>query len=280
MIRIYTRNAAWQKFEVLKTNRQKRFRYQQFFVEGVRNLNEAVSNGWQIDSLIYSFESDLSDWAKKMIQSVQTEINYGLTVELMAELSGKTDTSELCAIVHMRDDAAAAALLPHPRQKSPLAVIFDRPSNKGNLGTLIRSCDALGVDALALTGHAVDPYDPETLAASMGSFFKVPVVRLVDNPSVERWIALWQQSAGSVQVIGTTAHQARPVFELDLKLPTILVIGNETEGMSRWFQERCDQLATIPMAADSSASSLNVACAATVLLYEVNRQRSDRQRSV
>jgi TrmH family RNA methyltransferase len=274
MIRIYTRNAAWQKLEVLKTNRQKRYRYQQFFVEGVRNLNEAVKHGWQIDALIYSFETDLSDWAKNMIRTVRTQENIEVTAELMAELSGKTDTSELCAMVHMRDDAASASSLPSPRQTCPLAVIFDRPSNKGNLGTLIRSCDALGVDALALTGHAVDPYDPETLAASMGSFFKVPFVRLTDNGSIDQWIELWQQAAGSIQVIGTTAHQARPLYEIDLTQPTILVIGNETEGMSRWFQERCDHLATIPMAADRSASSLNVACAATVLLYEVNRQRS------
>ena len=274
MIRIYTRNAAWQKLEVLKTNRQKRYRYQQFFVEGVRNLNEAVNHGWQIDSLIYSLEAELSDWAKNMIRTVRTEENIGVTAELMAELSGKTDTSELCAIVHMRDDAAAAANLPTRRRDCPLAVIFDRPSNKGNLGTLIRSCDALGVDALALTGHAVDPYDPETLAASMGSFFMVPFVRLADNGSIDQWIELWRQAAGSIQVIGTTAHQARPLYEMDLQQPTILIIGNETEGMSRWFQERCDHLATIPMAADSSASSLNVACAATVLLYEVNRQRS------
>lgn len=273
MIRIYNKNAAWQKFEVLKTNRRKRYRYQQFIVEGVRNLNEAVRNGWQIDSLIYSIDADLSDWARGMIQSVKTQANYGLTGDLMAELSGKSDTSELCAVVHMRDDDVAASVLPTWRQASPLAVIFDRPSNKGNLGTMIRSCDALGVDALALTGHAVDPYDPETLAAGMGSFFKVPVVRLTDNPSVERWISLWQHEVGSVQVIGTTAHQARPVFDLDLTKPTILVIGNETDGMSRWFQDHCDHLATIPMAIDSSASSLNVACAATVLLYEAARQR-------
>lgn len=270
--RIYSRNAAWQKFDVLKANRQKRYHYRQFFVEGVRNLNEAVRHGWQIDSFIYSFESVLSDWARNMLRQVPTVMNYEVTAELMAELSGKTDTSELCAIVRMRDDAgAAAARLPAAVQ--PLLVIFDRPSNKGNLGTLIRSCDAFGVQAMALTGHAVDLYDPETLAASMGSFFKVPVLRLPDNPSVEKWLDTWRQGYPDLQVVGTTAHRTDPVFECDLTLPTVLVIGNETEGMSRWFYEHCEQLVTIPMDAGSSASSLNVACAATVLLYEAARQR-------
>ncbi len=61
--RIVSKNAAWQKFEVLKTNRNKRYRYRQFFVEGVRNINEAIRCGWTIDAWIYSFEKHLSDWA-------------------------------------------------------------------------------------------------------------------------------------------------------------------------------------------------------------------------
>ncbi|MEA4890449.1 MAG: TrmH family RNA methyltransferase [Clostridiaceae bacterium] len=270
--RIYSKNAAWQKFEVLKTNRPKRYHYHQFFVEGVRAVNEAVRNHWQIDSWIYSYETKLSDWAAGMLSQIPTEMNYALTAGLMAELSGKTDTSELCAIVRMREDNRWAIPSPDATPK-PLAAVFDRPSNKGNLGTLIRSCDALGIDCLALTGHAVDLYDPEILAASMGSFFKVPVLRLTDNVSIEAWIADWRKAYPDFQMVGTTSHREQPVYRVDLTRPTLLVIGNETEGMSRWFYEHCDQLATIPMNPASSASSFNVACAATVLFYEAIRQR-------
>lgn len=64
----------------------------------------------------------------------------------------------------------------HVKQSgNPFLVVFDRPSNKGNLGTLIRSCEAFGVDALLLTGHGVDMYDPEVVTATMGSFFRLPV---------------------------------------------------------------------------------------------------------
>ena len=94
---IFNKNNIFQKFEVLKTNRNKRYRYQEFLVEGVRSLNEAVKNHWDIHSFLYN-KNNLSDWAKDMIRSVPTKMNYCLTAELMQELSGKQDTSELMAV--------------------------------------------------------------------------------------------------------------------------------------------------------------------------------------
>ena len=100
-----------------------------------------------------------------------TEKNYQLTSELMGELSGKTDTSELMAVVRMRPDDLSLL----PLSENPCLVLFDRASNRGNLGTILRSCDALGADGLILTGHAVDLYDPEVIVSSMGSFFEAPI---------------------------------------------------------------------------------------------------------
>ena len=91
-----------------------------------------------------------------MIETVKTEVNYTLTAQLLKELSGKEETSELLAIIEMREDRLENVAL----SSNPFIVLFDRPSNKGNLGTMIRSCDALGVDMLIITGHAVDLYEP------------------------------------------------------------------------------------------------------------------------
>jgi len=77
--RIVSKNAAWQKFEVLKTNRNKRYRYRQFFVEGVRNINEAIRCGWTIDAWIYSFEKHLSDWARDLLDRVPVSVQYALS---------------------------------------------------------------------------------------------------------------------------------------------------------------------------------------------------------
>ncbi len=269
IVKIYTKNADYQKFEVLKTNRNKRYRYFEFFVEGVRNINEAIKNGWAFSSFIYTPDKPLSNWARETLQAVKTDVNYELPESLMAELSGKTDTSELMAIIKMREDSFAR--LPHPA--NPLYVLFDRPSNKGNLGTIIRSCDAMGVDGLIITGHAVDLYDPDVVVSTMGSLFHTQAIRIPDNEQIFAWIAQMKEQHPGFQVVGTTAHKERSISDVDLRRPTLLMIGNETDGLCRAFKEGCDVLATIPMSDTSSASSLNVACAATVLLYETARQR-------
>lgn len=271
-INVFSKNSTYQKFEVLKSNRNKRYRYNEFLVEGVRSLNEAVKNDWRIRAFLY-VKDPLSDWARNMIATVSTEQNYCLTSELMRELSGKTDSSELMAVIEMREDRLDSV----PLSKVPFIVLFDRPSNKGNLGTMIRSCDAVGADMLILTGHAVDLYDPDVVVSAMGSFFNLPVVRIADNTELFDYIEELRKSYPTLKVIGTTAHKESPIYNEDLTQPVVLMMGNETMGLNKMFKEYCDKLCTIPMDEDSYASSFNVSCAASILMYEVVRQRLQAQ---
>ena len=268
-INVFSKNSTYQKFEVLKTNRNKRYRYNEFLVEGVRSLNEAVKNHWKIKAFLYD-KNSLSDWARNMIQTVSTEQNYCLTSELMHELSGKTDSSELMAIIEMREDHLDNI----PLSDNPFIVLFDRPSNKGNLGTMIRSCDALGADMLIITGHAVDLYDPDVVVSAMGSFFNLPVVRIADNLELFAYIEDLKNRHPALKVIGTTAHKESPIYNENLTQPVIIMMGNETMGLNKAFKEYCDTLCTIPMDDKSYASSFNVSCAASILMYEVVRQRN------
>lgn len=269
--KLYVKNDVYQQILVLKTNRNKRYRQNCFLVEGVRSLNEAVRNGWRIRSLIYC-PDQLSGWARDMIRDVRTEVNYLLTPELMKDLSGKTDTSEMMAIIQMREDRADSLRL----SDNPFLVLFDRPSNKGNLGTMIRSCDALGADALILTGHAVDLYDPDVVVSAMGSLFNLPVVRIADNEELYAYIAEMKKRYPGFITVGTTAHREAPVWSEPLSGPLMLMIGNETMGLNKAFKEYCDRLVTIPMAETSFASSFNVGCAASILMYEIVRQRTEK----
>lgn len=270
--KIYSKNAAYQKFEVLKSNRNKRYKYNEFLVEGVRNINEAIRNHWEIDSFIYSGENKLSDWAKNILANVKTEVNYELTSQLMQDISSKEDTSELLAIVKMRDDDVSLLY----DTKNPLIAVFDRPSNKGNLGTIIRSCDSFGIDGLIITGHAVDLYDPNVVTSSMGSFFNVPVFRVSDNKTLFDFFDKMKNKFQDFQIVGTTAHKETSIFQVDFTVPTAFMIGNETDGLNKTFKQCCNVLMTIPMSEKSSASSFNVGCAATVFFYEAIRQRSLR----
>ncbi len=265
---IVAKDSTYQKFEVLKTNRNKRYKYNEFLVEGVRSLKEAVANKWNIKSFIYD-KNNLSDWARDTINSEKTQENFVLTPQLMKDLSGKEDTSELMAIIEMREDKLDTV----PLSEKPFIVLFDRPSNKGNLGTIIRSCDSLGADMLIMTGHAVDLYDPDVVVSAMGSFFNMPVIRIEDNNDLYAYVDKLRKQFPKLLVAGSTAHKENPIETVDFNRPLILMIGNETMGLNKAFKDYCDILCTIPMDEKSYATSFNVGCAASIMMYEVTRQR-------
>ena len=277
-IYIGKRNASYQQLQGLKDNRTKRLRQGAFFVEGVRNINQAIAAGWKMRSFIYA-EGELSNWARDILASVETEVNYQLVRELAAELSGKEDVSELMAVVEMKkpqrwQEVGTGSSAGQQAVRNPLLVLFDRPGNKGNLGTILRTCDALGADGLILTGHGVDLYDPEVLQASMGSFFRVPVWQAESNEELDAFLGKLRIEYPELQLVGTTSHREKPVYWQQLTGPVVIMLGNETLGLSHRYKEMADVLCSIPMAENSSASSLNVGCAASILLYEVARQRS------
>ncbi len=268
MIRVTVRNNIFQHVQVLQNNRKKRSMYREFVVEGVRNINEAVKNGWKIKSFLCK-EGVLSGWAQELLATVKTKENYCFSKELMEELSGKEDASELMAIVERRERTLGEI----KASGVPFFVLFDRPSNKGNLGSIIRSCDALGADGLIMTGHGVDLYDPEVIAASMGSFFSLPVVRVEETKELQAWVDFMKERYGEFRLYGSTAHQQKAIYELNFNGPLLLFVGNETKGLSFGYKEMCDELCTIPMAETGTASSFNVSCAASIMMYEVVRQR-------
>lgn len=268
IVNIYSENNDYQKFEVLKRNRNKRHKYNEFFVEGVRNINEAINNNWEIRGFLYSKHNKMSNWGKEILASSRAEFHYELHGDLMDKLSDKEDTSELIAIVSIPEDDISRIEV----NKQMLVVVFDRPSNRGNLGTIIRSCDALGAQGLIITGHAVDLYDPETIRATMGSFFKLPTIRMASPLEVQQWVFQLKETYDDVQLVGTSAKGSEELFYADFSKPTILLIGNETDGLSYKYKEMCDMTVKIPIG--GSASSLNVACATSIILYEINRQKS------
>ena len=156
-----------------------------------------------------------------------------------------------------------------PLKRHGLLVVFDRPTSPGNLGSLIRSGDALGVDGLIVTGHATDVYDPKAVRASRGSLFAVPTVRAESPADVVSWLR--ERSDGPFTIVGTSETGTHELWEHDFAHPTAVVVGNETSGMSSFWSQQCDAVVRIPMT--GSASSLNATVAASITLYEVARQR-------
>ena len=271
IVKIYTENNDFQYIETLRRNREKRQKNKEFFIEGVRPINQALQHNWQIRSFVYSREKKLSDWAEGILARSQASQHYELRLPLLEKLSNKTEASELLAIITMPEDDIERI----PISEKLLVVIFDRPASPGNLGTLIRSCDALHVDGLIITGHAVDLYDPETISATTGSFFALPTVRLPSQKELQPWLTALQHQFPHVQIIGSDEDAEVAIDQRDFTHPTLLVVGNETWGMSASYKALCDAMVKIPMY--GSASSLNVACATSIILYEIDRQRRNKQ---
>ncbi|MEN9935695.1 MAG: hypothetical protein RLZZ387_2274 [Chloroflexota bacterium] len=270
LLRITTEDADYQHIETLRRNRSKRQRSGEFFVEGVRPINLALRHGWQINAFVYSRERPLSDWAAGILRASSALYHVELPLGLLEKLSLKEDTSELLAVVAMAEDRLERI----PTGEPPLVVVFDRPGSPGNLGTLIRSADALGADGLVVTGHACDLYDPETIRASTGSIFALPAVRLPSHAELLPWLEALRAAHPQLQVVATDEKGERDVDQHDFTHPTVLLMGNETWGLSAAYRQLADAAVRIPIGGD--ASSLNVAVAASILLYEVGRQRRRR----
>jgi TrmH family RNA methyltransferase len=266
-LHVSAENQAFQYVETLQRKRVKRTRRREFVVEGVRPINQAIQHGWQLRSLLYSRERPLSDWAEGILAQSLAPVRYELPLRLLAKLSRKTETSELLAVVAMPQDDLGRI----PLAADLLVIVCDRPASPGNLGTIVRSCDALGAHGVVITGHAVDIYDPETISATTGSLFAVPVIRLASDQELASWVRRVQSVLGNLQIVGTSEKATINVSEHGFVQPTILVVGNETWGMSARYSELCDTHVRIPMS--GAASSLNVASATSIVLYEVSRQR-------
>ena len=203
-----------------------------------------------------------------MIRRAEPEVLHPMPAALLAELSDRENPCELVCIVRQRQDAQSRLQDAVARARTPLLVLCDRPSSPGNLGTIIRSADAFGACGVLMTGHAADPWDTQCIRASIGTVFHLPVLPLESCSAAVSFI----RSLGDFQIAGTSAKGTQCFHEVDFTRPTVLIVGNETFGMSKAWKEACDLLLRIPIY--GAASSLNVGCAASICLYEIARQRN------
>lgn len=263
------KNAKVRLIRDVMANRRRRTQEKLFFIEGVHAITAATDYDWEISHLVYCPDIVRTDWAREIVENTPVERRLEVNDYVQAELSDRASPSELLALVAQREDDPARI----PVVDNVLVLLLDRPSNPGNIGSVIRSADALGAHAVIITGHAADPYDPKAVRASMGSLFARPVVRIQEHAQLEAWIAGMRETLGSLQIVATSAHAETTAYEHDFTGPTVLAIGNETRGISNYFETLCDHFVTIPMFS-KVATSFNASVAASILLYEASRQRA------
>lgn len=260
-LRITRENARFQQWEALLTNRSKRHRNREFLVQGVRPITRAVEEGWTVRALLRA-DGATSTWSDSLWSTTDAE-RVLLSPELHARLSGREEGAELVAVVEMPEDGVAR--LEESRRPHGPVVVFDRPTSPGNIGTLARSADAFGASALVVTGHAADPYDPQAVRASTGSLFALTVLRVPGpGPVVEH------AHTHGYRIVGTD-EDGSALADADLGGRLVVVVGNETHGLSSGWRAACDEVVAISMV--GTASSLNAAVAGSIVLHESLRQR-------
>ncbi|WP_226343921.1 TrmH family RNA methyltransferase [Agilicoccus flavus] len=267
--RVERRNATFQQWQALLTNRTKRTRAGEMLVQGVRPITQAVAHGHEVRHLLVDGRPRPSEWARDLVRRTGAPV-VTVAPELMAELGERDDPPEVLALVAVPDDDLGRL----PREGDPLVVAFDRPASPGNIGSLARSVDALGGAALVTTGHSADAWDPASIRASTGSIFATPVVRLPSPDPLLAWVDRRREEGLGFVVVGTDEGGDVDLSDAPLTGPTVLVVGSEATGMSAAWRDACDVVATIPMT--GSASSLNAANAGSIALYEARRQRRHR----
>ncbi|MGI9430821.1 MAG: TrmH family RNA methyltransferase, partial [Myxococcota bacterium] len=237
-----------------------------FFAEGVRALDRGRARGWESLAWLYSREKPLSRWATGILEEAPAARVFEVPADALGELSDKDEPSELVALWRMPEDSLSRI----PRPDRLRVVIADRPGSPGNLGALLRTCDAFGVHGLIVLGHACDPYDPRVVRASAGSLFSVPLGRLESPRQLDEWFAELRSEGRALTVWGSSARADSPLAEAPISDAMALVLGSETSGMSHAVREVCDAIVSIPM--EGEATSLNVTSAAAILLHEMRRR--------
>lgn len=245
-------------------DRQKRDKSQQFIIEGYREILRASDAGWKIDSLFICRDLFLGTNEPDLIKAITSKGAqlYECTSQVFQKMSYRDRPDGLIAIAPQRKKHLTDL---HFSTKIPLLVVAEAIEKPGNLGTILRSSDAVGVDALIVCDRCTDIYNPNVVRASVGTLFTVPTVEAKGEDTLQ-----WLKQQG-IYILAATPQAENEFTQVNLKRPIAIAVGTEQLGLSERWMKESDIQVRIPMR--GIADSLNVAMAATLLLYEADRQR-------
>lgn len=233
-----------------------------FLAEGLKLVIDALELGWTIRTLVYAKAAK----GKPLVEQIaaKTVAAGGLVLEVSEKVIGSITRRDNPQMVVGVFEQRWRQLRDVKPKAGETWVALDRVRDPGNLGTIIRTADAAGASGVILVGETTDPFSLETVRATMGSVFAVPVVKATQEEFVG-----WKKSAG-VSLVATHLAGAVDYRTIDYKKkPVVLLMGNEQSGLPDALAKEADALARIPQA--GRADSLNLAVATAVMLFEARR---------
>jgi len=243
------------------TNRKTRTESDLFMVEGLHHIGSALEAGWDVNTLLFAPDLLTGDFAVSLLDEAR---RIGLdpqpvSTKVMGSLAGKDNPQGILAVVRQRNSGFEDL---HKIQSS---VALVSPQDPGNLGTILRTVDAVDADAIFLLDGGVDLYHPTCVRASMGALFWKPVVRTSFSDFVQ-----WSKE-NKLHLIGTSAHGQNDFWDVKPEgFPWALLLGSEQKGLSVEQIAACDLIVSLPM--QGRVSSLNLSVAAGILLYAFQKK--------
>jgi TrmH family RNA methyltransferase len=234
-----------------------------FVIEGPRIIETALDAGARIRDVFFTDRFGAKKEGRAVLNILQKKgANIFATTEHLLNKIADTETPQGIAAVVSYEMSSLESLR---ARKNPLYAVGDGIGEPGNLGTIIRTADAAGADAVILLEGTCDVFIPKVIRATAGSIFHIPIAH-----AKAETLLRWLRDMG-IRLVATSADAERSVFETKLEAPLALVFGNEARGVSKPIREAADLSLKIPIY--GRAESMNVAIAAAVCLYEAARQR-------
>jgi len=236
-----------------------------FFAEGEELVRRAFDYGGRVESVLFTDKYTQTPEAQALLEraiAARVEV-YQSTEGLLAKILDAKPTPECLAIAERK----VAGLSDIFTDNNPLIQMVESCENADNLGMLLRSTDAAGISGVVLAGDTTDPFSRRVVRGSRGAVFTLP---LCIHPSSAKVIDTAHEHG--LQVIGTSANTDIPYTSVDFTKPTMIIVGNEHTGISDTVREMADAVVRIPMM--GKINSLNIAVAASVVMYEAVRQRA------
>ncbi len=235
-----------------------------FLIEGYRELKRAIDSHHKIETIFFCPELFLGSNERALIEQSGAE-RIECTPEVFAKISYRDRPDGLLGIAPQMHKTMEDLKTLLKKKQSPFLVIAESIEKPGNLGTILRSCDAAGVDAVIVCDPTTDIHNPNVVRSSVGTLFTLPVFE-ADSAEMLRFL-----KEHKIAIMAATPHAKSEFTKVDLTVPVAIAVGTEQYGLSEAWMNEADIQVRIPMF--GVADSLNVASATTLVLYEVVRQR-------
>lgn len=247
---------------LLQQKSAERRKHQLFVVEGQREIMHCISVGYQLDSA-FVCPQIAGDDAVAALQAAAPQCRcFDVTPDLYAKIAYRGSTEGIVAEFRVKRLSLDDLQLP----ESPLVVVLESVEKPGNLGAILRSADAAGVDAVIVCDPLTDLFNPNLIRSSIGGIFTVPTVACSSEECIS-----FLKSHG-IQILTAQLQDSNLYYATDMQRPTAIVMGTESTGLTQQWRKAADAHIRIPML--GRLDSLNVSVSAAILMYEAVRQRS------